>query len=111
MSSKNPQYNGAAALSVERGSITCGSKERRRLYEELGIEDKVDEWTGEAKKAGRQAQEGNHIQEESDDESPVEGPRSEVNEEVREIVERAQESSQEDGVVNKLTTRSPTGGA
>ena len=95
MSSKNPQHNGAPALEHGRGRITCGSRERRRLYEQLGLEGEV-EFIGDALDAGRQAVEGDYEDEESDDESGVEGPRSETDEEVRAIVERAQEDDSDE---------------
>jgi hypothetical protein len=50
------------------GPIKCGDVERRRLLEELGIENRV-EFIADAKEAGRQADEGDHLEEsgESDD--------------------------------------------
>lgn len=64
--SKNPQHNGAAALAHEPGKITCRSVERRKLYETQGIEDRVI-FVGPAAEAGRQAEEGDHEQEENDE--------------------------------------------
>ena len=68
MSSDNPQDGEAKALDVETGRITCGSVERRRLYEQLGLEGRV-EFIGDAAKAGRQAEEGEHREREASGES------------------------------------------
>ena len=66
MSSKNSQQQKAPALDVESGPITCGSVERRRFLEEKGLEDRV-EFVGDAKEKGRQAEEGDHLEEESEE--------------------------------------------
>ena len=82
MSSKNPQHNGAAVLEHGRGTIVCRSVERRALYETLGIENRVT-FEGPAAEKGRQAEEGDHEQEESADELPP----GDLDDEVREFVE------------------------
>ena len=48
------------------GPIKCGDVERRRLLEELGREDRV-EFIGDAAEAGRQAEEGDHLEDGPDE--------------------------------------------
>ena len=53
------------------GPIKCGDVERRRLLEEAGIENRV-EFIGAAAEAGRQAEEGDHLEEGAEpDDEPV----------------------------------------
>ena len=56
--------SGTSPPDRPRGRIVCGDVERRRLYEQVGVEDEV-EFIGNALDAGRQAEEGEHLEEEN----------------------------------------------
>lgn len=94
---QNPQQQKSTALEHETGTITCGSKARRKLYELEGVDDRVT-FVGDALDAGRQAEENEYPREgPAEDESEERagkpnGPRSRADEEVRELVESTTEA-------------------